>query len=234
MKMKWNKILVLALVFCIAQVSYGQKSSNESGKLVTIKGKVINKENKPVSGAVLYVDNLATSSVTKNDGSYKIKVSPSAQTIEVRSESFGIEKMPINGQTTINFTLSGTLADAVSPTDKKDQPGIKSEPAKSGKTRVHKPVNYANIYQMIRAEVPGVTVSGSTVQIHQGHSFIGSSTPLFVLNGAIVNSIDNINPLEVKSIKVLTGTQASIYGLQGSNGVLSITLKNGSEREKEQ
>lgn len=232
--MKWNKILVLALIFCIAQVSFGQKSSDASGKTITVKGKVLNRDNKPVSGAVLYVDNLATSSVTKNDGSYKIKVSQAASILEVRSELYGIEKTPISGQTTINFTLSGVLSDAASPTEKKDRPDIKPEPAKPGKSRVHKPVNYANIFQMIRAEVPGVTVSGSTVQIHQGHSFIGSSTPLFVINGAIVNSIDNVNPLEVKSIKVLTGTEASIYGLQGSNGVLSITLKNGSEREKEQ
>jgi TonB-dependent SusC/RagA subfamily outer membrane receptor len=71
-----------------------------------------------------------------------------------------------------------------------------------------------------------------SIQIQQGHSFFGSSEPLFLVNGVIVNSIDNINPLEVKSISVLKGSSAAIYGERGSNGVLSITLIDGSEKER--
>ena len=92
--------------------------------------------------------------------------------------------------------------------------------------------SYNDIYQMIRAEVPGVVVNGRSIVIQQGHSFFGSSTPLFVINGVIVTSIDNVNPLEVKSIKVLKGSAAAIYGQQGTNGVITITLKNGTEQEK--
>jgi hypothetical protein len=61
---------------------------------------------------------------------------------------------------------------------------------------------------------------------------LGSSTPLFVVNGIIVPSIDNIEPIDVKSVRALVGSAASIYGVNGSNGVISITLKNGSETEK--
>ena len=89
---------------------------------------------------------------------------------------------------------------------------------------------YPNIYEMIRCEVNGVTVSGRNIQIQQGHSFFGSSTPLFVVNGVIVQSIDNINPLEVKSIGLLKGSSAAIYGVNGSNGVISITLKDGKDK----
>jgi TonB-dependent SusC/RagA subfamily outer membrane receptor len=85
---------------------------------------------------------------------------------------------------------------------------------------------------MIRAEVSGVVVSGRSVQIQQGHSFFGSSTPLFVINGVIVNSIDDVNPREVKSIRILKGSEAAIYGINGTNGVISITLKNGTEKEQ--
>jgi outer membrane receptor protein involved in Fe transport len=89
---------------------------------------------------------------------------------------------------------------------------------------------YNNIYEMIRCEVNGVTVSGRNIQIQQAHSFYGSSTPLFVVNGIIVQSIDNINPLEVKSIGLLKGSSAAIYGVNGSNGVISIKLKDGSDK----
>ena len=56
--------------------------------------------------------------------------------------------------------------------------------------------------------------------------------PLFVVNGTIVPSIDYVNPVEVKSIVILKGSSAAIYGVRGSNGVISITLKNGTEKEK--
>jgi TonB-dependent SusC/RagA subfamily outer membrane receptor len=83
---------------------------------------------------------------------------------------------------------------------------------------------------MIRVEVPGVIVNGRSIQIQQGHSFFGSSTPLFTVNGVIVPSIDNINPVEVKSISVLKGSAAAIYGVNGTNGVICIVLKNGTEK----
>jgi TonB-dependent SusC/RagA subfamily outer membrane receptor len=53
-----------------------------------------------------------------------------------------------------------------------------------------------------------------------------------VINGVIVQSIDNVNPRDVKSIRVLKGSEASIYGVNGTNGVISITLKNGTEKEQ--
>jgi len=53
---------------------------------------------------------------------------------------------------------------------------------------------------------------------------------LFLVNGARVNNISNINPVEVKSIVLLKGSQAAVYGMEGANGVLSITLKSGDEK----
>ena len=43
--MKWNKVLIMALVICVMPVTLAQKNSDDKGKPVTIKGKVINKEN---------------------------------------------------------------------------------------------------------------------------------------------------------------------------------------------
>jgi len=44
----------------------------------------------------------------------------------------------------------------------------------------------------------------------------------------VVSSIDGINPNEVKSIEVLKGTSATIYGSRGAAGVILIYLKSGS------
>jgi len=51
-----------------------------------------------------------------------------------------------------------------------------------------------------------------------------------VVNGVPVTTIDNILPEEVKSIEVLKGSAASIYGTRGSNGVILINLLKGTDR----
>jgi TonB-dependent SusC/RagA subfamily outer membrane receptor len=83
---------------------------------------------------------------------------------------------------------------------------------------------------MIRQEVPGVLVSGTSIVVQQQNSFFGSSAPLFLVNGVRVSSISNISPLDVESIVLLKGSQASVYGAEGANGVISITLKTGAEK----
>jgi len=229
--MKWRIFLVFTVVICFSQFSHGQNTVKKSDKLVTISGKVLNFDKKPVEGAVIYIDNIKTTNVTKSNGSFKIKVSPSAINLEVRSSEYGSSETEINGQTSINFILKGSDREVLKNEATKKEARLQDSIRKSSGTNGKKMNTYNNIYQMIRAEVSGVVVSGRSVQIRQGHSFYGSSAPLFTINGVIVESIDNVNPLDVSSIKVLKGSESAIYGVRGSNGVISITLKNGTEKE---
>ena len=230
--MKWNNSITLIIALCLSQLIFGQDAGKKSDKLITITGKVKDQNNKPVSDAIFSVDNIKTNIKAKSNGSYKIKVSPSALTLEVYSQNFGSSSVAINGQTTINFVLKeqgGEVAKKSNTTNF----GIAGQSSKiSRKPKARKMNTYNDIYQMIRCEVPGVTVNGRNITVQQGHSFFGSSTPLFVVNGVIVQTIDNINPLEVKSIGLLKGTSAAIYGVNGSNGVISITLKDGTEKNE--
>ena len=48
----------------------------------------------------------------------------------------------------------------------------------------------------------------------------------FALDGMIVRDVDFLNPRDVKSIRLLTGHEATrIYGSQGANGVVLIKTK---------
>lgn len=225
--MKCFKFLTLIAAICLTQISMGQKPDKNSDKPVIISGSVLTSDQAPVSGAVFYIDNVKTAYITKSDGSYKIKISPLAVKLKVVSSEFGSAETIIDGQTKINFTLSGLAGESGNQGSNNADANSKGE-----RPRARKMNTYNDIYQMIRGEVSGVVVSGRSVQIQQGHSFFGSSTPLFVVNGVIVTSIDNVNPVEVKTIKVLKGSQAAIYGVRGSNGVISIDLINGSEKDK--
>ncbi|MFN2337116.1 MAG: TonB-dependent receptor plug domain-containing protein, partial [Bacteroidales bacterium] len=89
--------------------------------------------------------------------------------------------------------------------------------------------SYTNIYELIQGKVPGVQVTGNKITIRGIGSMNLSTDPLFVVDGVVVYSIDNISPSQVKSISVLKGSNAAIYGTRGANGVILITMK-GSGR----
>jgi TonB-dependent SusC/RagA subfamily outer membrane receptor len=89
--------------------------------------------------------------------------------------------------------------------------------------------SYQSIYDMIRGRFPGVEVSGKSIKIAGSSSLNVSTEPLFVVDGVIVNSIDDIPPLTVKSIEVLKGPDATVYGIRGSNGVIVITRLTGKD-----
>ena len=81
---------------------------------------------------------------------------------------------------------------------------------------------------MIKGQVPSVEVSGKSIRI-QGFSSLGSTEPLFVVDGIVSSSIDDIPPSQVKSIEVLKGSSAAIYGSRGANGVILIRLISASD-----
>ena len=80
---------------------------------------------------------------------------------------------------------------------------------------------------------PGVKVTGSgnnvVVIVGSAASFHASSAPLYVVNGRFVNTyaqvVATVYPNDIKSINVLKGADASIYGARGANGVIVIITK---------
>lgn len=95
-------------------------------------------------------------------------------------------------------------------------------------------VQYSTIIDMLRRE-PGIIVgqasTGSMPRVLVRG--IGTNTdqtqPLFVVDGVITDNITYILPNDVYSIEVIKDGTASIYGMQGANGVIEITTKSARE-----
>jgi len=230
--MKFNVLFILILSLFSLQVSYAQKSN----KKIKITGTVVDASSRPVVGALIMVDGVKSDEVTDSEGAYSIKVPPTAKSLTVLSLFTNeMKTIDINGNTVVNFMLGktstgtagqaqkqGETVDIGYGTSKKDQstnPGSKTD------LNTARGKSYLNIYDMIKSEVPGVTVNGTSIQLQQGSgSFISSTEPLFVVDGNVVNQISNIVPSEVQSISLLKGSAAAIYGSRGANGVIVITL----------
>ena len=237
MKKKLSILFVVFMTIGSMTGSYSQKS----GVKITIKGSVTDGAQNPVAGAIILIDGEKTNVMTDNKGFYKIKVRQENRKIGVLTIPNGIMEDVLDGRKNISFTYGGLVPDQnpkkVDPEDEPVNIGYQTVKAKDATVSVgkidgtkSKYAGYNNIYDMIRGEIPGVQVSGNKIIIRSATSLTGSNDPLFVVDGVPVVTIDNISPQMVKSIEVLKGSAASIFGTRGSNGVILINLLKGNEK----
>jgi TonB-dependent SusC/RagA subfamily outer membrane receptor len=225
----------LFLLLLLSVVAFFDVSAQKGNKKITITGRVTDLYSSPVSGALIMIDGKTTSAKTNDKGLYKIKVKPSATQIGVFTIITGVKEEPINGRTVVNFNFDkiinilqdagtgGVSEDVVNAGYGTTRKGDISKPVTKSDVSGKEYSSFSSIYDVLRT-VPDVMVSGSSVTI-RGVGTMGNTSPLFVVNGVTVSSISTINPSMIKSIEVLKGPAASVYGLQGANGVILIQLK---------
>lgn len=217
--MKISKIL---LTICLLFVIFGYSQNK-------LTGKVVDFNNKPVAKAKIYLDSIYSKVVTNKNGDFEISVPAKVSTINVYSHEYGLLSSKYNNENKMSFVFleagkskrieKGTdVSIAYSKSEDKYVAKSQSTSTQSDKR------TYNTIYEMIRGKVAGVSVSRDNKITIQGVSSINFiSEPLFVVDGMIVSNIDYIIPNNVKSIRVLKGAEASVYGSQGSSGVIVIT-----------
>ena len=93
-----------------------------------------------------------------------------------------------------------------------------------------------SVEQVLMGRFPGVEVSrtpdgGFAVRIRGGSSIRSGNTPLYVLDGVVVEPGPNgyltgINPNDIASIEVLKEpAETALYGVRGANGVIIVKTK---------
>lgn len=238
MRLKFYFIFIV--LFCSFQISNGQQTN----KRIFISGIITDSNNHPIEGAIIFIDEKKTNSITNDQGYYKVKVNPASQKISVFSFLGEASEETINGRTVINFVMdyepskiqkditgkenAETVSDGYNTIDKKNSTtSVSKINAQNPKYK-----SYQNIYDMIRGEVSGVKVVGTKIQIMGPSSLTGNDEPLYIVDGVPVDKIDDISPNQVESIEILKGASASIYGTRSSNGVLVIKLRTSEDLRK--
>lgn len=115
--------------------------------------------------------------------------------------------------------LTGSVS-GISVNRFKDQPVKRVENILQGRT--------AGVEVTAQSGMPG---GGMRVRVRGTNSINKSSNPLYVVDGMISPSgLDGINPDDIQSMEILKdASSTAIYGSRGSNGVIIITTKQGSE-----
>lgn len=224
--MKITKLLLFAMLLFVG-FGYGQNK---------LTGKVTNYKNKPVSGVKIYLDTVYSNVETNKAGEFEVQLPENVRAINVYSYEYGLLSSKFNNEDKMNFMFlepeKQTKArlkkgDKVSiGYSEVDQKFLVNTTQSITETTDKNAAIYTNIYDMIRGRLAGVTVSmDNKITIRGTNSFFYSSEPLFIVDGIVVSSINEILPINVKSLNVLKGADASAYGMQGSNGVLIIKSK---------
>jgi TonB-dependent SusC/RagA subfamily outer membrane receptor len=232
----WKKVLLLI----VAVLYMNSLSAQRPGKRIEISGTVLDVYNSPIANALILVDNKKTNSVTDARGNFRIKVKSTASNISVLTFGNGVFEQQIMGRTRINFNFS---AMANQPSVLKPIAGEQGVSAGYGTVKRKnlttdinsidgsdkKYSTYSSISEMIMREVSGVRITGGNVIIQDSQNLYGYIPPLIVVDGVYMNSLPDIPPVSVRSIEVLKGTSAAIYGSRGFGGAIVIKTKMQNE-----
>jgi TonB-dependent SusC/RagA subfamily outer membrane receptor len=236
--MKRGIIMIMIFSLIISENVEGHKNNKKN----IVSGYVTDVNNQPVADAMILLDRHQTDIVTNRKGFFKVRVTPDTRMIGAYSDVKGSAETPAEGGQEINIVLYGSFAiQGFIPAIEEEEEMVNigygkvrkkdlTTPTGQIDTKGHKYDSYTSIYDMIRGEVPGVQVVGTQILIRGASSLNSSNDPLLVVDGMAVSSIEHINPREVKSISVLKGSDASIYGTRAAGGVILIDLKGASDR----
>lgn len=207
----------------------------------TVTGTVTDVSGEPIIGANIRIKGTTTGTITDIDGNFSIEAEPQS-VIEVSYIGYLTQETVINNQKSIRFllkedrkTLDEVVVIGYGVQKKADLTG---SVANINTEKLNTQSN-ANIGQALQGKIAGVDIvsqggapgSGTRIMV-RGIGTLNNASPLYIVDGMYMNSIDHINPNDIASIDVLKdASSAAIYGSRAANGVIIVTTKEGSNTE---
>lgn len=220
----------------------GTVEVTETGTRKLISGVVTDEHGETVIGATVVVKGEeSTGTTTDMDGKFSLEV-PLRSVIVVSYMGFTPQEVRIFKRNVYDITLkednkvldevvvvgygsvkksdlTGSVT-AISTARFKDQPVKRVESILQGRS--------AGVEVTAQSGMPG---GGMKVRVRGTTSINTSNDPLYVIDGMISPSgLDGLNPADIQSMEVLKdASSTAIYGSRGSNGVIIITTKQGTQ-----
>ncbi|ATP55068.1 hypothetical protein CPT03_00590 [Pedobacter ginsengisoli] len=199
--------------------------------------------NETLIGVSVMVEGTKTGAVTDKDGNFTINHPEPNFTLIVSYLGYRTEKIPINGQQSIEIKMSKmntSLNEVVVVGYGTRVKGAVTGAISTVKSDVfeNRPLN--NSLDALQGTVPGLTITKGSGQPGnqsygikiRGYSSVSESDPLILIDG-IPGDIDNINPNDIAEISVLKDASAAIYGARAAEGVIIVTTKKGKSGKPE-
>ncbi|WP_162852679.1 SusC/RagA family TonB-linked outer membrane protein [Dinghuibacter silviterrae] len=207
-----------------------------------VKGRVLDADGKPLSGASILVKGTRLGVKTDQDGAFELNVPDDAKTLVVSYIGKETVEMDVRGKSTISVVLKDAVMQAQDVvvvgygTQKKELLTGSVATVKFKDADVEVPTTMTG--NLLAGRVAGVDVgniSGLPGQqnpniIIRTNSSWNAQPVLYVIDGKISTGIDfnNLSPLEIDNIAVLKdAATAAVYGSRAAGGVIVVTTKKG-------
>lgn len=248
-----KKTLLACLLFFGTLFAFGQET--------TVTGKVTSaKDGAEIPGVNIRLAGTSRGAITNIDGNYSIAVRSSRDTLIFSFIGFKTHSLVVGQRTVINVALEAdaTELDEVVVTGFQEvERKLFTGSAATVKMADLRAGGMADVSQMLEGRVAGVTVDNVSgtfgtnpkIRIRGNTSINGDTQPLFVVDGVILedlnqvnaddiitgnantltaSSIAGLNPDDIESQQILKDASATaLYGTRAKNGVIVITTKKG-------
>ncbi|MDT3741421.1 MAG: SusC/RagA family TonB-linked outer membrane protein [Candidatus Kapabacteria bacterium] len=254
---RWTTMLLMLLIGLIV-ISGGEVLAQRQGNF--IKGSVVDKESKvPLPRASVSIPDLRIGAVTDAKGNFTFEAPVGEHTVQFRYVGYETYSIKVNLKAGETREVNVTLTSQAIQTNQIVVIGLTGEVDKNQLGNIISSVSGRDVANVvspsaidaISGRVPGVTVTrnsgtpgaGTFITMRGRKSILGSSEPLYVVDGVIIDNTSlydgsgtkqfsnravDINPQDIESMEILKGASAAaIYGSQAANGVILITTKRG-------
>jgi TonB-linked SusC/RagA family outer membrane protein len=228
-----KKFLIFTLLLSFAQLIFAQS--------IAVTGNVTDASDKSaLPGVTVIIKGATTGTVTDFDGNFDITANKGDVLVFSSIGYETVEKTVSSDVLNLSMSSDSKILDEVvavgyGTMKKSDLTGsvasIKAEQLK--KTPV------ANLDQALQGRAAGVTVNsnsgqpGKAAEVRiRGIGTVNEASPLYVVDGVMVNDIKFLSPSDIESTEILKDASATaIYGSRGANGVILVSTKKGKNGE---
>jgi TonB-linked SusC/RagA family outer membrane protein len=212
----------------------------------TVTGTVVDAETgETLPGVNIRVKNSDTrGTVTDFDGNFTLTLEPDEEILVFSYVGYTAQEVSIDGREELFVELQrsvGELDELVvigyGSVRKRDVTGAIGQVSAEDIGKI----TSLNAEQSLQGKVSGVQITttsgapgaGAAVRI-RGVGTFNNSSPIYVVDGVIIDDISFLNPADIQSMDVLKDASATaIYGSRGANGVILIQTKTGAGLEGE-
>lgn len=232
--------LMAGTFLCVPFTVYAESPSvsgiEQTVRNITVKGVVVDVGGEPVIGASVQLKGAAgVGTITDVDGKFTLPV-PANGVLQISYIGYKTTEVRVNGQAGLKVTLqedTETLDEVVVVGY-----GIQKKASVTGSVAAISSdklmeVKAPSVTNMLAGRLPGLRAvqrSGSPGDDGASVDIRGYGSMLVIVDG-IERDYTQLDPNDIESISILKDAAAAVYGFKGSNGVLLVTTKKGTEQK---
>ncbi len=224
----------------------------------SVSGTIADETGEPLPGATVVIEGSTRGVTTDFDGNYSIQAED-GEVLVVSYVGYADQRITVGDADNYSISLGldneleEVVLTALGLEKKKDEDLSSTSIVKVDQLQKS---GESGVLQGLAGKTSGINITrnsgdpgaGAYIQIRGQNTILGASSPLIVLDGAIISNssfnqgtagvvqqsrLNDINPDDIESISVLKGASAAaVYGTGAANGVLVIRTKRGSKGGK--